>query len=179
MRPLLASLLLLAACPRAPAPAAAPPPPAVKAEAPVAAAPTAPADDCTLETPLRPGVPGSPGHLIPSDINPNGASELATLMRRFIADWREARTLVEAGKPVPPRHPTHRTMRCAWPTAAGDRDATFDGLAQGYLAQVQAFDAAPSQASYDAVIRACAACHEVTCGGPLELIEGLRWPAAK
>lgn len=34
------------------------------------------AAECTLETPLIPGVPGSPGHLLPSDRNPNGDSEL-------------------------------------------------------------------------------------------------------
>lgn len=161
-RPLLAAALLLLGCPAKPA--APPPPPAPAAE-----------PECTLETPLVPGVPGSPGHLIASEVNPNGASELAALMRTMVADWRAAKAALEKGEaPAAKHHATHRKLRCAWPTDAQDRDATFDGLAVNYLAAVKAYDAAPTKETYGAVIGACAACHEVTCGGPLELIDGLR-----
>lgn len=168
-RPLLAASLLLLGCPSKPA---APTPPAPAPKAAPAAEP-----DCTLETALVPGVPGSPGHLIASDLNPNGASELAALMRTMVADWRGVKASFEADAGAHPGkrlHATHRKIRCAWPTDPKDRDATFDGLAAAYLAAVQAFDAAPSRERYGAVISGCAACHEVTCGGPLELIEGLR-----
>jgi hypothetical protein len=159
----LALTLLLAACTKpAPAPAtvidAGPPP-----------------DDCTLATKLEPGVPGSPGHLIASEINPNGASELATLMRRFVADWKEARVKLEADAGVAARFPVHRRMRCSWPTDLQDRNAAFDGMAVTYLERVKAFDAKPSRETYEGVLDGCQACHEVTCGGPLEVIEGLRW----
>jgi hypothetical protein len=133
------------------------------------------ADDCTFETKLVPGVPGSPGHLIPSERNPNGASELAALMRRMVDDWRAARPALEVDAGVAARFPTHRKLRCAWPTDPGDRTESFDAFAKNYLAQVKAFDAAPSRATYEGVLDACKACHEVTCGGPLEVIEGLRW----
>jgi hypothetical protein len=132
-------------------------------------------DDCTLDTKLVPGVPGSPGHLIASERNPNGASELATLMRTFVDDWRAARVALEADAGVPARWPTHRKLRCAWPTDAADRNATFDGFAKNYLAAVKAFDAQPGREKYEGVLDACKACHEVSCGGPLEVIEGLRW----
>lgn len=171
MKNTLASLLLLAACTK---PAAAPPAPPPPAPA-VVAAPVV--DDCTLETVLKPGIPGSPGHLIPSDINPNGASELATLMRTFVADWKDTKAKLEAGQPVTAKLPVHRRIRCSWPTAKEDRDAKFDGLAVAYLAHVKAFDAAPSRESYGNVISACAACHEATCGGPLDLINSLRFPS--
>jgi cytochrome c553 len=168
-RPLLAAALFLLGCPARPA--ATPPPPAT-AQAPVEA-------DCTLATPLVPGVPGSPGHLITSDLNPNGASELATLMRTMVADWRAAKATIERGEtPTAKHHAVHRKLRCAWPTDPGDRNATFDGMAVTYLTAVKAYDAAPTRETYGAVISACAACHEVTCGGPLELIEGLRLAAA-
>jgi len=139
--------------------------------------PPAPAqEDCTYETPLTPGVPGSPGHLVASDINPNGASELATRMRGTVTDWRAAREALQAGKPVPglPYLPNHRRIRCSWPTAAEDRNPAYDGMAQAYLAQVRAFDEAPSVTTYNAALSGCAACHEATCGGPLTVIEGLR-----
>lgn len=168
-RPLLAASLLLLGCPSKPA-STPPPAPAPK---------PAPAGepDCTLETALVPGVPGSPGHLIASDINPNGASELAALMRTMVADWRAVKASLEADAGADPGkqlHPAHRKIRCAWPTDPKDRDATFDGVAASYVAAVKAFDAAPSRETYGAVIGGCAACHEVTCGGPLEVIEGLK-----
>lgn len=135
-----------------------------------------PGDDCTLSTPLTPGVPGSPGHLIASERNPNGASELATLMRRFVDDVTDAKALLKAGAAaVPARLPVHRKIRCAWPTDAADRNQTFDALAVNYLSKVQAFDGKPSRETYEGVLDGCKACHEVSCGGPLELIEGLRW----
>jgi len=133
-------------------------------------------DDCTLETKLVPGVPGSPGHLISSEINPNGASELATLMRTFVADWRAVRTQLETDAGVPSaKFPVHKKMRCAWPTSLDDRNAQYDALAVGYLAKVKAFDVKPSRETYEGVLDGCQACHEVTCGGPLEVIAGLRW----
>ena len=132
-------------------------------------------DDCTLATPLVPGIPGSPGHLIKSARNPNGDSELAVLMRKFVADLHDARTLLEAGKPVAPWFATHRKMRCSWPTVATERNERFDGLAQGYLAMVKAFDAVPTKTTYNNVIRGCISCHAASCGGPLEFIEGMIW----
>lgn len=164
--------LLLLACPSKPAAPAAP----LAAPAPAPKPAAAPEDDCTLATPLQPGVPGSPGHLIASDINPNGASELAALMRTMVADWRAVKASLEAdaGAGTAKHFASHRRIRCAWPTDPKDRDATFDGLAASYLAAVKAYDAAPSKEAYGAVIGGCAACHEVTCGGPLEVIEGLK-----
>lgn len=141
----------------------------------VACTKATPVDECTLATPLVPGVPGSPGHFIASDINPNGASELAMLMRTFVADWKAARGAVEAGTPLPKRFPVHRKLRCAWPTDAHDRNAAFDALAVSYLEAVKKFDVTPSRETYEGVLDGCRACHEVTCGGPLEVIEGLRW----
>lgn len=138
-----------------------------------------PVEECTLATPLKPGVPGSPGHLIPSDINPNGASELATLMRTFVKDMTAARELVQKGQPVPALWTSHRKMRCAWPTDLADRNKDFDALAQVYLAQVQTLDAKPAEPAkaYDAVLTACRSCHEASCPGPIEVIEGLRLTA--
>ena len=134
-----------------------------------------PEDDCTLATELVPGIPGSPGHLIKSTRNPNGDSELAVLMRQFVDDLREARMLLEARQPVKKLHDTHRKMRCAWPTRPADRNERFDSLAQGYLAAVRAFDAAPQQANYNAIIAGCIACHSTSCGGPLDFIDGMKW----
>ncbi len=161
MRRLLLPLLLLTACATPEPPAPAPP---IEAALP----------PCDGTTPLIPGVPGSPGHLLASPVNPNGASELAHLMRTMVEDWKATRDALAAGAPVPPRFPVHRRIRCSWPTAAQDRKEPFDALAAAYVASVAAFDAAPTRASYDTVLAACTACHSVSCPGPIEVIESLR-----
>ncbi len=132
------------------------------------------ADDCTASTPLVPGAPGSPGNLIPSELHPEGASELATLMRAMEADLKVARAALARGDAVAAMHARHRRIRCAWPTSPEDRHGGFDALAQGYLARVRALDAAPtSRAAYAGVLAGCRACHEASCPGPLAAIDAL------
>jgi len=148
------------------------------ADAPGGAAPKAdPLDDsdCNLETVLDPNKPGAPGHLIESPRNPNGDSELAVLMRKFVEQLKENRLRVKNGETVEKLWPTHRTMRCAWPTNPKERNAGYDGRAQSYLAMVRTFDEAPSKESYNAVVNACIQCHQVNCGGVIGFIETLRW----
>lgn len=131
--------------------------------------------DCNLSTPLQPGVPGSPGNLVKSPRNPNGDSELALMMRMFVDDLQKARALAEAGEPIEKLYPRHKRMRCAWPTKPEERNAGFDGRAQGYLAAVRAFDDAPGKATYNAIVANCIACHNVSCGGVLEFIGSMQW----
>ncbi|MDX2009984.1 MAG: hypothetical protein SFW67_07340 [Myxococcaceae bacterium] len=131
-------------------------------------------DDCTLATPLVPGVPGSPGYLIPSERNPNGASELATHMRRMADDLRASRAALLDGGSALLLWASHRKLRCAWPTALSDRNEAYDAMAQTYLGAVRALDAKPSsREAYTGVVAACRACHEQTCDGPIAVIDGL------
>jgi hypothetical protein len=168
---------LSAACERASDPRPAPtPPPASDATAQPAAAPSAEDDrDCNLQTPLVPGIPGSPGNLIVSPRNPNGDSELSALMRVFVDDLIAARAALEAGRAPLPLREVHRRMRCAWHTKEDTRNETYDALAKGYLAEVGRFDAAPDRERFNGIVQSCVACHGVFCGGPLDLIEGLFW----
>ncbi|MFY9341128.1 MAG: hypothetical protein WAT39_01475 [Planctomycetota bacterium] len=160
-------LFTFLACSKEPAvPPANPTPPAALA---------APDDDCTWQTPLVPGIPGSPGNLIKSPRNPNGDSELADLMRKCVEDLRNARSLIDAGEPVPAMFSKHRKMRCAWPTKPDQRNQDFDTRAQGYLAAVRAFDADPSRANYNRIVDGCIHCHSNSCGGPLDFIDSMKW----
>jgi hypothetical protein len=143
----------------------------------VASPVSAPVDDCTADTALVPGVPGSPGHLVPTEISPDGQSELALMMRTMQADLRTAREAIVAGKPVAGMRERHRKMRCSWPTTASDRNPVFDGFAQAYLAKVAVLEAAPPAQAAEAfhgVLDACRACHEQSCPGPIAAIEALR-----
>jgi hypothetical protein len=166
--PILTVLFASAACSTEPSPTVA------GASAPAEAS-VAVVDDCSLATPLVPGIPGSPGHLIVSSRNPNGDSELSVLMRQFVDDLREVRVLAEAKQPARALFPAHRKMRCAWPTKVEERNAGFDARAQVYLANVRAFDAAPGQGTYNAMIAGCINCHAQSCGGPLDFIETMYW----
>jgi cytochrome c553 len=132
--------------------------------------------ECTLETALVPGIPGSPGHFYASPRNPNGESELAHLMRDMVDDLTSAKAALKNGRRLKNLEPKHRQMRCAWPTDIRDRTSSFDALAVAYLAQVKALDEAPSPTvrEINNVLAACAACHENTCPGPLAVIEALK-----
>ncbi len=148
-----------------------------------APADAAPLPACTLETALVPGVPGSPGHLLPSDRNPNGMSELAAVMRTMQADLEAARGAIARGAPLAEMSSRHRKIRCAWPTEPGERNAAFDAGAQAYLATVAALEKAPPAgraAAFDATLDGCRGCHERVCSGVLAAIEALRMskPAA-
>lgn len=131
--------------------------------------------DCNLQTALDPDKPGAPGHLIESPRNPNGDSELAVLMRTMVEQLKENRLRLKNGESAQKMWPAHHTMRCAWPTNPKERNQGYDGRAQSYLATVRAFDEAPSQASYNAVVNGCIACHQVNCGGVIDFLETLRW----
>ena len=132
--------------------------------------------DCNLQTQLVPGVPGSPGHRLPSARNPNGDSELGAMMGVFVDDLREARTLLEAKQPLTKKlYPTHRKMRCAWMTVPAERDEKFDNFAQSYLSAVRDFDAAPAKGTFNSVLNGCIACHSQSCGGPIPYIDDMKW----
>lgn len=134
---------------------------------------------CTLATPLTPGVPGSPGHLLPSDINPNGASELAVLMRAMQSDLRASREALLGGPPAPAMLARHARIRCAWPTDLADRDEAIEAFAIHYLTAVERREAADAdpRVAHERVIDACLACHAEKCQGPMQAIESLRLPA--
>lgn len=177
-------LFLLAGCPQsAKNESSASPSVPVETKADVAkAAPATEAEvPCTQETQLIPGIPGSPGHLFTSPINPNGSSELAQLMRTMQSELKDARTAIGKGEHVGPLFPRFRKIRCSWPTNAADRNATFDAAAQNYLAAVKALDAAKKEdaaAAYERVLDGCRACHEQSCGGAIPAIEALRMAKA-
>jgi|GEM_PF-1592244 len=140
---------------------------------------TAAVAECTGETPLKKGVPGSPGNYIPSTINPNGHSELAWLMRKMQTELKTTREAVIAGKPVQLDFEQHR-IRCAWPSSMNDHNAAFDAMAVSYLRAVDDFNApdASSPASakdrFNTVVERCLNCHANTCEGPMVAIRPLK-----
>jgi cytochrome c553 len=162
--------LLLLSCTKVALPP--PPPPDLMPVAP---------PECTLDTPLVPGVPGSPYHLVPSSRNPNGASELALHMRAMEGELSAVRTALSTGAVRPMLRPRFAKIRCAWPTTPADRNPQFDRDALSYLEAVSQLDAAPpatAAAAYTGVLAACRACHERSCSGAIVAIEALKLPSS-
>lgn len=131
--------------------------------------------DCDPTLPLVPGIPGSPGHLIRSPRNPNGDSELSYLMRLMADDLEACKKALANGEKPKAMLGIHRRIRCSWPTKLDERSPQFDAMAQAYLGAVKAFDEAPSQVHYNAIVQGCVACHSISCRGPLDRIDGLVW----
>ena len=136
---------------------------------------------CTLQTPLKPGVPGSPGNLIPSERNPNGDSELAVLMRKMVSDLQVVRQALVNGAKPEAMPIGHERMLCAWPTDLDNRNEVFGAMAQQYLNAYKRLEEAKSDigAQYEAVVGSCVTCHENSCRGPIPMIETLRLPTAE
>jgi hypothetical protein len=132
--------------------------------------------ECTIRTPLKPGVPGSPGHHIESKINPNGDSELAHLMRTMLAELQSVRNDV-MNEMAQSRIPAgHERMVCTWPTDDKTRSPLFGAMAGKYMGTVREFNRAKKAdvKRFNAVVDSCVACHEQSCRGPLAVIEPLK-----
>ena len=132
--------------------------------------------ECTLETPLVPGIPGSPGHWITSARNPNGDSELAVLMREMLDDLQKIRPDVVAGRaPKNPGPMNHHLMRCSWPNEPSIRGPVFGALASTYLIALNHMETQdiPSPDAYNGVVAGCLGCHNQFCPGPIHLIQNL------
>ena len=136
------------------------------------------ASNCTFETPLKPGAPGSPGNLIPSSINPNGQSEMSYLMREMLADLQQIRARILANEAVGSVGVSHRRFRCAWPTDEGMRNPEFDRKAKSYLRTIDALEQAKSdqRGFFMATIGQCINCHTTSCPGPIAAIKKLQIP---
>ena len=133
------------------------------------------ASSCSLETPLKPGIPGSPDNPIKSEINPNGDSELAHLMRKMLKDLQEVRPLVLGQNQVNTPVKGHERIRCSWPSDPGIRGPLFGSLSDTYLATLGHFETqtTPNIDSYNGVVAACLGCHSNFCPGPIHLIQNL------
>ena len=130
---------------------------------------------CTIQTPLKPGIPGSPGNPITSKINPNGDSELSSLMRKMLNDLNNLRGLVLSGSSNIPQISGHERILCTWPTQPDIRGELFGSLSKTYLSALQSFESqqTPDKHSYNAVVAGCLGCHNSFCPGPIHLIQSL------
>jgi len=112
--------------------------------------------------------------LIPSERNPNGASELAQLMRTMEAQSDTWSKEIEEGKeelsPVPD---VYNTLKTAIPTEDGMKNENFDTFSDDFVRYSNALVKASTKdrkAAFNTMISGCLTCHSEMCPGPIKRI---------
>ena len=113
----------------------------------------------------------------PSSRNPNGESELSTLMRKMQDNSLELRALVEKAE-LPKNLPKEfAAIYTAKPTDADTKHESFNRFAANYLSNLEAVyesDQSNFKRNYNQLVNACESCHMEHCPGPLKAIAKLK-----
>ncbi|MGB0431383.1 MAG: hypothetical protein ACPGLV_12985 [Bacteroidia bacterium] len=110
-------------------------------------------------------------------INPNGETELALLMRQMDSDLNAAKTAMRAGN-LPNYNFVHNAIKTAEPTKKHIKgDPVFASFADVYINSIKAannaeIDSIP--AMHNKIIMNCIECHKSYCTGPIDRIRKLR-----
>lgn len=108
-----------------------------------------------------------------NQVNPNGDSELALLMREMADELTNMKTDIEAGK-KPGSLSDYKTIHSAIPTKASMKENGYESFAQSFLHSIEELEKSGQSNqtnAFNGVIDACMNCHEVTCHGPMRRIE--------
>jgi hypothetical protein len=111
-----------------------------------------------------------------TDLNPNGDSELALLMRAMTAHTDSNATLLRAGS-LPINYPDLKKILTATPTDSSLDRTVFNGFAGSYLQAIDAFNAASTSEkikAHNQILQNCQSCHEQFCRGPLKKIAKMK-----
>ncbi len=117
-----------------------------------------------------------------ADVNPNGSSELALLMRDMHEAAVQAKADIEKGM-VPDIQLDFSSLTTATPTKSTMVDFDgFEALSASYVTAMralqQATDSASAAVAHTAVVNTCLSCHQISCQGPIPRIRKLQLPVA-
>lgn len=107
------------------------------------------------------------------DINPNGASELALLMREMAKHANNNHDLILAGKPIIAAPEGISKLKTAEKTDKNLDNELFNGLADVYLQRLKELQEAPDSlkiTAHNNLVTSCSDCHSNFCPGPIKLI---------
>jgi len=107
------------------------------------------------------------------DLNPNGDSELAILMRAMTVATEKNTALLREKKETENYNDTSNTILTAKPSDLGLDKDIFDGFAKTYLSAITDFnnaDVANKIKAHNVIVQNCKSCHEQFCRGPLKRI---------
>jgi hypothetical protein len=109
-------------------------------------------------------------------LNPNGDSELAIVMRTMMESGKTMKAEIEADKKISPYPESIKTITTAKQTDGmiDDRNV-FNGLANYYLATLDSvyLPASDSKKQFNHMVKSCVDCHESYCHGPIPAIKKL------
>lgn len=109
-----------------------------------------------------------------TQLNPNGDSELALLMRKMEAHWKEIKKDIESGQKIE-SIPDYSNLLTATPTDESMTADGYEGYVHSYLNQVKALGESSSnpKTAYNNIVNGCVLCHENSCSGPIPRIKKL------
>ena len=107
--------------------------------------------------------------------NPNGSSELATLMNQMYSDLYNVKAKIVKGKKVN-FQADYSTIMTAVPTDASMKNNTFEPFATALLYNVKELNNSTNAnqlEAYKTIVQTCISCHNNSCPGPLMRIANL------
>jgi cytochrome c553 len=113
------------------------------------------------------------------DINPNGDSELALLMREMVTWTDSAKAAVESGREIPASASDFARLYTAKKTDTTIDASIYKSGADLYISQVDQFKKAAKEDRvrlFNSMVNGCVACHENFCHGPIKRINKLFIP---
>lgn len=111
-----------------------------------------------------------------NDLNPNGDSELALLMREMTAHLESEKKLMESGAEPGAMPEGFNKILTATPSDAKQKSEHFDGFAKMYLEALNAYHNSTKENhkfAYNNLVKSCISCHENECPGPIKRIQKL------
>lgn len=108
------------------------------------------------------------------DVNPNGSSELALLMRSMHENGMEVKQKLINGEKPEINYDCARLMTATPTEPAKVANPLYAGYAQAFEEKVKAFDQeynSDPAGSYQSMVDACMNCHREICPGPMVKIK--------
>ncbi len=109
-------------------------------------------------------------------VNPNGSSELAIVMRTMMEHGKELKKSIEENQPLVPYPVEIKTLMTAQPTEGmiEDKDV-YNGFATFHLATLDSIylKNVEPKVQFNHMVKSCVDCHENYCHGPIPTIKKL------
>lgn len=106
-------------------------------------------------------------------LNPNGDSELALLMRKMADELTAMKPIIDEGGDIG-NISDYKTIQTATPTKENMIDGGYQSYALAFLMSIEELEnstKATQEEAYNGVINACMNCHAETCRGPMVRIK--------
>ncbi|MBE2247870.1 MAG: hypothetical protein IAE67_11495 [Candidatus Competibacteraceae bacterium] len=110
------------------------------------------------------------------EVNPNGDSELAIVMRAMHDHGKQLRAELEAGKTISPYPQLIQTINEATPTDGMiDDHRVFEGFSAHYLSKLDSIylQGVNQKLQFNNMVSSCITCHQEYCHGPIPAIRKL------